>query len=164
MEKLIKVLAKGEIVTPSKFGMFPPPDPFVRRWWLIVDAIEIKLPLSPTDSEINIDPELLTPVNTHTTRSKSITATVKPLPKTKSKSKPKTNDKAKGNSKVVAKSTKSKLHIKSTNIPSPSPSPKSRIKSKSESSSGSGVQENTPIKSIAELIKEGKRGRGKKRV
>jgi hypothetical protein len=128
---------------------------------LMVDAIGIKIPFSPADSgmDIDIDPELLTPVNTHETRSKS--TTVKSIPKTKGKANPKTNEKAKGNSKVVAKSTKSKLQIKSTNIPS-SPSPRSRTKSKSTSSSALRVQENTPIKSIAEVIKEGKRGRGKK--
>jgi hypothetical protein len=129
----------------------------------MVDAIGIKIPFSPADSSMNIDidPELLTPVNTHTTRSKSTTTTVKPLSKTKAKSATnlKLNPKVKGSSKVVAKSTKSKLQIKSTNIPS---SPISQSKSKSKSKVM--VQENTPIKSIAELIKEGKRGRGKKRV
>jgi hypothetical protein len=128
---------------------------------LMVDAIGIKLPLSPTDSEMNIDPELLTPVNTHTTRSKSFTTTtaVKSIPKTKIKTK--TNPKTK---KVVAKSTKSKLQIKSTNNPPPSPTP-TLPKSKSQLKSYPMVQEeNTPVKSIAELIKEGKRGRGKKRV
>jgi len=128
----------------------------------MVDAIGIKLPLSPTDSEIDIDPELLTPLNTHKTRSKSTTttATVKPPPRTKNKTK--TNPKMK---KVVAKSTQSKLQIKSTNIPSsPISRPTSKSKSKNSTISTSGVQENTPIKSIAELIKEGKRGRGTKRV
>jgi hypothetical protein len=128
---------------------------------LMVDAIGIKLPLSPTDSEMNIDPELLTPVNTHTTRSKSFTTTtaVKSIPKTNIKTK--TNPKTK---KVVAKSTKSKLQIKSTNNPPPSPTP-TLPKSKSQLKSYPMVQEeNTPVKSIAELIKEGKRGRGKKRV
>jgi len=155
MEKLIKVLVKGEQVTPSRFSMSP-----LRDLVLMVDAIGIKLPLSPTDSEMNIDPELLTPLNTHKTRSKSTTATttVKPIPKTKTKTK--TNPKTK---KVVAKSIKPKLQIKSNNIPS-SPISKSVSKSKSPTDSMSGVQENTPIKSIAELIKEGKRGRGKKRA
>jgi hypothetical protein len=126
---------------------------------LMVDAIGIKIPSSPADSsmDIVIDPELLTPMNNHKTRSKSTTATAKIKTNPKTKANPKTK------TKVIAKSTQSKLQIKSTNIPS-SPSPRSRTKSKSKSTSGSGVQENTPIKSIAELIKEGKRGRGKKRV
>jgi hypothetical protein len=126
---------------------------------LMVDAIGIKIPSSPADSsmDIDIDPELLTPVNTHITRSKSTTATAKIKTNRKTKANPKTK------TNIIAKSTQSKLQIKSTNIPS-SPSPRSRTKSKSTSSSALRVQENTPIKSIAELIKEGKRERGKKRV
>jgi len=110
--------------------------------------------------DIDIDPELVTPVNTRKTRSKSTTATA--TVKIKTAPNPKTKANLKTKPKVVAISNKPKLQIKSTNIP---PSAITKSIPKSSPRSKSMVQEeNTPLKSIAELIKDGKRGRGKKRV